>query len=334
MTGTLSGQISNHFTPGRDYESMNSKAKSGKQLYPGKYGMVIQIGSIRCELVLKNISDYEEVRRLYSEFITEGSSDITIELEVTDKINPDDFKEVLYNTVYTHEGGRFWTTSQVVSGQYDLSSRHISITAERTLGNTDFEYNHLNRLITMAYYSGCKIKYNGTTPPAFLLHACGIVRHGKAILFAGPSETGKTTIARLCGDRHGQIINDEMVLVSRPGSDGKGMTAQGVPIIGGISRRQNITAPVNCVCLLKQSSKTCVNHPSKAEVYLSLIRQVINPAYIGQRGGREVYSLMADFSSELVENIPIYELEFALDEAALWSTIEELEDTFGKDGQK
>lgn len=313
---------------------MNSKVKSEKNGNTCKYYMEIQIGSIHCTLILRNAENYKEWKQLYSEFITEGPADITIDLEVTDRVNPEDIPDVLYNTVFSHDGGRFWTNSRIISGQYDLSRSIINITAERDLGNTDFEFNHLNRLMAMAYYSGCKVKYNGGTPPAFLLHACGIVRQGKAILFTGPSEIGKTSIARLCGDRHGEIINDEMVLVSRPGSDGTGMIAQGAPIIGGVSQRRNIAAPISCIFLLKQSRETRVNYPGKTEVYLSLIRQVINPAYIGQRGGREIYSMMADFSTELVENIPIYELEFTLDEATLWRTIEEVEATLGKDERR
>ena len=327
-------RIINQCAPGRDYESMNLEAKSGKKVHPGKYAMVIQIGSIRCAVTLGNPETYTEWKQLYSEFITEGPADISIDLKVTDRFNSDCLPEVLYNTVFSHDGGRFWTNSCLVSGQYDLSRSTISITAERELGNTECEYNHLNRLMALAYYSGCKVKYNGGTPPAFLLHACGIVRQGKAILFTGPSEVGKTSIARLCGDRHGEIINDEMVLVSRPGTDGTGITTRGVPIIGGTSQRRNITVPISCIFLLKQSSETRVNHPGKTEVYLRLIRQVINPAYIGQRGGREIYSMMADFSTELVENIPIYELEFTLDEATLWRTIAELEAILGKDERK
>lgn len=310
---------------------MNLKTNSGKNIHLNKYELLIQIGSICCALVFSNSKVYKEMQRLYDQFTAVGPADITIELELTDKIDPDEFREVLYNTVYTHDGGQFWTTSRIVSGQYDLSSRHISITAEKTLGDTDFEYNHLNRLITMAYYSGCKIKYDGSTPPALLVHACGIIRNGNMVLFAGPSEIGKTTIARLCGDRHGKIVNDEMILVSRKNSDNPCMYAQGVPIIGKVPQRKNIAANLNYILLLKQSNNTKVNELNKTEVYLRLIRQVINPAYIGQRSGRDVYSMMADFSAELVENVPVYELEFKLDEAALWETVNELEERLRKD---
>jgi hypothetical protein len=233
--------------------------------------MVIQIGSIRCAVVLKKREIYEDLQRLYGDFTVEGPADITIELEVTDLINPDEFKEALYNTVYTHDGGRFWTTSQVVSGQYDLSSRHINITAERTLGDTNFEYNHLNRLMTMAYYSGCKVKHNDSTPPALLVHACGIIRNGKMVLFAGPSEIGKTTIARLCGDRHGDIVNDEMILVSRPSPGNPLIIGQGVPIIGKVPQKKNTSARLNYILLLKQSNETKVNNLDKSEIYLRLI---------------------------------------------------------------
>lgn len=303
---------------------MASKADSKQNTSTGKYNLFIRIGSICCALALSNLKDYQEVQQLYREFITEGPADITIDLEVTERVNPDNLGEVLYDTVYTHNGGRFWTTSQIVSGQYDLSSSIVNITAERKLGDVDYEFNHLNRLMTTAYFSGCKIKYNGGTPPAMLLHACGIVRNGKAILFTGPSEIGKSTVARLCGDSHGEVINDEMVLVSRPGRDDNGISAHGAPIISEVSRR-NISAPLNCILLLKQSSETKVNTLDKTDAYLRLIRQIINPAYIGQKSGREVYSLMADFSAEMIGHVPVYELEFQLDENKLWRTIEKLE---------
>ena len=155
---------------------MNSKTQSENKLCPGKYDMVIQIGSIRCAVILRNRACFAEWKQLYGEFITEGPADITIDLEVTNRVNLQALPDVLYNTVFSHNGGRFWTNSSIISGQYDLSRSIINITAEKDLGNTDFEYNHLNRLMAMAYYSGCKVKYNDGTPPAFLLHACGIIQ--------------------------------------------------------------------------------------------------------------------------------------------------------------
>ena len=304
---------------------MELKAESGHNMLSENHALGIRIGSVCCALRCRDDKEYQKLHQLYHDFLTEEPADIVIDLEVTDHLNPRDLDEVFSETMFSHEGGRFWTNSRIVTGQYDLANRIIKITAERSLGNPELEFNHLNRLITMAYYSGCKVKYNGSSPPALLVHACGILRYGKAIVFAGPSGAGKTSIAHLCDKRRGQIINDEMVMISRPISGSNGITAQGVPVIGGVSSHGNMSAPLRCILLLKRSGRTSINYLDKAEAYLRFIRQVITPAHIGQRSGREVYSLMADFSTELVKSIPIYELEFNLDKITLWQAVSELE---------
>jgi hypothetical protein len=300
-----------------------------RQIVPStNHTICLEIGSICCSLRCKDGETYNRLQRLYHDFLTEQPADITIELESTDRLRPDDLGEALSETIYKHEGNRFRTTSQIAAGQYDLDSRFISITAERSLGDPEVEFNHLNRLISLAYYSACKVKYNGN-PPAMLVHACGILHYGRAILFAGPSEAGKTTIARLYRDRHGEVLNDEMILISRPTPGSNGISAQSAPIIGELDPRQNVAAPLSYILLLKKSNKTLVRYLDKAEAYLRFIRQIITPAHIGQRGGRAVYSLMADFSAEVTRTIPVYELEFNLDAEALWQVLTELEDVPG-----
>ena len=285
----------------------------------------LQIGSVCCALKCKDASEYDLAKRLYRDFLTEQPADLTLELEMTSRLKPDDVSEALPETIFTHENGnRFRTSSQIISGRYDLANRIISITAEKSLGDPDMEFNYINRLISLAYYSACKVKYDGN-PPAMLVHACGIIRHGKAIAFAGPSDTGKSTIARLCGDQHGEVLNDEMVLISRPDQSGNGISAQSAPIISDISPRCNKAAPLHCILLLKRGDRTVVHNIDKAEAYLRFMRQIITPVYIGQKSGRAVYTLMADFSSEVIDTIPIYELEFNLDGEALWQVVAELE---------
>lgn len=285
----------------------------------------IQIGSVCCALKCKDDSEYNLVKRLYRDFLTEQPVDLTLELEMTSKMSPADVGEALPETIFTHENGNsFRTSSQIVSGRYDLANRIISITAEKSLSDPDVEFNYINRLISLVYYSACKVKYGGN-PPAMLVHSCGIVRHGKAIAFVGPSETGKSTIARLCGDQHGEVLNDEMVLISRPNQSGNGICAQGAPIISEMSPRCNKVAPLHCILMLKRGGRTVVRDLDKAEAFLKFMRQIITPVYIGQKSGRAVYTLMADFTSEVIDAIPIYELEFNLDGEALWQVVTELE---------
>jgi hypothetical protein len=286
----------------------------------------LQLGSVCCALRCDDAEVYNRLKQRYRGFITEQPVDITVKLEGTDRLSPGDLTEALYETRYIHEGGNsFRTTSQIIAGQYDLKHRTISITGERSLVDPDMEFNHLNQLLSLAYYSACKVKYDSNPPPALLIHACGILRHGQAVVFAGPSESGKTTIARLCGERHGEVLNDEMLLISRPTPDGDGISVQSAPVISGFPPRRNIVAPLRCILLLKRSNKTTVRYLDRVEAYLQFMRQIITPAYIGQRDRKTVYTLMADFSEEVTRAIPVYVLEFNLDEESLWQVVGELE---------
>lgn len=305
---------------------MSSPMKSKQGMPSSDHTLGIQIGSVCCALRCQDAEVYNRLQRLYRDFLTEQPADITIELEGADRLSPDNSGEALSETRYIHEGNRFRTTSQIIAGQYDLARHTISITGERSLVNPDPEFNHLNQLFSLAYYSACKVKYDSNPPPAMLVHACGILRYGQAIAFAGPSDTGKTSIARLCEERHGEVLNDEMLLISWPTPNGSGISVQSAPVIGGLSSQRNMAAPLRCILLLKRSNKTLVHYLDKAEAYLQFMRQIITPAYIGQRDVRSALSLMADFSAEVTRIVPIYELEFNLDGEALWQAVMELED--------
>jgi hypothetical protein len=210
----------------------------------------------------------------------------------------------------------------------DQVQRTITTASENHSNASDFEFKYLNRFFSFAYNSACKVEY-GYNPPAMLVHACGILRSGKAIVFAGPSEAGKTTAALLCGAQNGMVINDEMLLFSRPTAENPGVNIQGTPIIGGISTRRNLMAPLSCILFLKKSKNTLVNKLKRGDAYLRFLYQVITPNYTGQQEKRAALSLMAEFSDEVISTIPAYELEFSLDGESLWSTIGELEAELG-----
>lgn len=291
--------------------------------------MSIEIGDVCCSLQCDDAEVFGDLKQLYSSFLSDKPPDISIELEVVDRLTPAEIEAALPNTRYTHEGGRFKATNLIIAGEHDLAEHTLSMTIEKHLRDSDLKFILLNQLLSLAYYTACKLRYNGK-PPALLVHSCGILRHGQALLFAGPCDAGKTSIARLCGEQYGQVLNDEMLLVSRPHHDNGALRVEGVPIIGGFPQRLNATAPLSCVLLLKQGKRTAVRCLDRMEAYLRFMRQIINPAYVGQRDRRTIYSLIAEFSDEVTRTTPFYELEFALDKESLWEVVEELERSLGK----
>ncbi len=291
----------------------------------------IQIGNISCDLKFRDTEIYGKLQRLYRNYLTDEPADITLEWEMTDYLSLDELQSILLRSRYMHQDNHFRSSGKLLKGKYDLESRTIKITGERNLLDPDnTKLNLLNQLISSVYYSACKTKYN-THPPAMLVHACGILRNGRALVFTGPSDIGKTTIAKLCGDKHGEVFNDEMLLMSHPGSNGNGVSIQNTPILGDLLPGRNFSAPLSCILLLKQNNRTAYNYLDKAEAYLRFIRQIIAPSCVGNYDKKTAYSLMADFSSAIVKSIPVYELEFNLDKDSLWRITDELDGITGRE---
>jgi hypothetical protein len=302
------------------------QAEARQAVTPIENAVNLRIGNVCCAFQCKDAGDYRKLiklMKLYRGFLTREPADIVIELEGTDHLSQGDLNKVIPESEYFHEENIFRSTGQVASGTYDIERGYIKITGERGLANPDMEGNHLNQLFSLAYYSACKRKYQGH-PPAMIMHACGIIRSGWALLFTGPSEAGKTTIAKLCRRRDGEVINDEMLLVSRP-DDSSSVTVQSAPLLGKVYSPKRIAAPLRCIFLLKKGSQTTVRDMDRTEAYLRMMRQIITPAYIGQKDKRAVLSLMTEFSDELTRAVPVYELEFSLNKDLLWRVVGELE---------
>jgi hypothetical protein len=301
---------------------LSRKEQAPKTAY--EYTLGLQIGSITCHLKCRDTEIFQKLECLYRNYLTEKSPDITVEIDTTDYLSIDDLRPMLTRNRYMHQGNRFRSSGKLLKGHYNLESRTINIIGERNLLDPDnAKLNFLNQLIAMAYYAACKIKYH-TNPPAMLVHACGILRNGRALVFTGPSDIGKTTVARLFYDKQSEVFNDEMLLISHPGSNGNSVYIQNAPILGEFLPGRNLSAPLSCILLLKQNHRTAYNYLDKAEAYLRFIRQVIAPSCVGDYDKKTAYSLLADFSSAIVQSVPVYELEFNLDKDSLSQIADEL----------
>ncbi len=268
----------------------------------------IQIGPTCCALRCPDDDLYKRLEGLYRNFLTEETPDVTIDLERISGGEGDGARKKQAFTVQADRPDRF--VAEIVCNP-----------AESGRG---FEY--MNRLFYMAYYTACLERFDGR-PVAMMLHACGILRRGRALVFAGPSDSGKTTIAGLCSEQDGRVISDEMVLVYRPPAEGGYTSVQSVPILGTFPPGINITVPLSCILLLKKGEQTRVRPISPVDAYLRLIRQIITPSYVGQREIKTALSMVADFSLETISSTPVYELEFTTHGESLWQEIGELEGT-------
>jgi len=302
------------------------------KIQPGETGLLsnttlrVRIGDACCTLNCRDPEVYNYLSGLYSSFLSDSPAAISMELDIIEKFDQQEISSAESR----------WTVLRwgpVIAGIYRLSENEaggplctVSVAVEKYLFDPSLGCKIKNLLIPMVYYTVRDRDRNAL--PAMLVHSCGILRHGKLLLFAAPSEMGKTTVARLCGDEHGQVVNDEMLLLSA-GEENAAPTGQGVPIIGGVDRRTNATAPLACVLMLKQSERTSLRRLDRLEAYLRFMRQVIAPRAFngGSDDTKEMLAETTAFSDRVTKAVPFYELEFTPESGPLWEAIAGLEKT-------
>lgn len=146
----------------------------------------------------------------------------------------------------------------------------------------------------------------------FLLHASSGVRNGKAFLFSGLSEAGKTTIARLAPSDV-TLLTDEASYVRKVGAQ---YLAFGTPFAGELGEHgKNISAPIAALYLLAKSEENRVSAVDPAEAVRRLMRNILFFAH-----DPELVRLVFHSACAFVEAVPVFQLSFFPDHR-VWELI-------------
>ncbi len=146
----------------------------------------------------------------------------------------------------------------------------------------------------------------------FLLHASSAVRNGKAFLFSGLSEAGKTTIARLA-PADATLLTDEASYVRKV--DGR-YFAYGTPFAGELGAPgKNISAPVAALYLLKKAADNRIEEIDPADAIQRLLRNILFFAHQPDMV-RQVFEAACAF----VAAVPVFQLSFFPDQR-VWELI-------------
>lgn len=146
----------------------------------------------------------------------------------------------------------------------------------------------------------------------FLLHASSAVRHGKAFLFSGLSEAGKTTMVRLAPP-DAVLLTDEASYVRRVGAQ---YLAFGTPFAGDLGEPgKNISAPIAALYLLAKANENRITPIEPAEAVRRLMRNILFFAY-----DPELVRLVFQSACAFVATVPVFQLSFVPDKR-VWELI-------------
>lgn len=131
-----------------------------------------------------------------------------------------------------------------------------------------------------------------------ILHASYIVHNNYAVLFTAPSQTGKSTQAKLWECQEGaEIINEDRVLIRKNKSI---WYAYGIPMCGSSDTCINEKYPVRAVIELKQGKDNNILQLNKLQKYKALL---LGTQYHLKDKNEEV--LVHELISNLIEQIEI-----------------------------
>ena len=138
------------------------------------------------------------------------------------------------------------------------------------------------------------------------IHGCGVVdRDGRAYLFAGQSEAGKTTSARLWHRAQALILSDDRVILRV--RDGV-VWMHGTPWHGESEFASPHSAPLTKIFFLEQASENAAR-PARGAAAAARLFACSFPPFHDQDGLSFTLSLLAN----IVERVPCFSLPFVPD---------------------
>jgi hypothetical protein len=146
----------------------------------------------------------------------------------------------------------------------------------------------------------------------FLLHASSAVRNGKAFLFSGVSEAGKTTMARLAPNDVDLLTDEASYVRKREGR----YFAYGTPFAGEFGEPgKNISAPIAAVYLLKKAPDNRIEEIDGAVAVQRILRNIL---FFARQP--EMVRRVFDAACAFVATVPVLQLSFFPD-ARVWELI-------------
>jgi hypothetical protein len=150
----------------------------------------------------------------------------------------------------------------------------------------------------------------------FMLHASGVAQNHRAWVFCGPSEAGKTTIARLAGER--LVLNDETVAIVKRG---RGYVACATPFFGEggpVMASVQAQAPLKGMFFLRKAKRFAHQRLTASQAVERAFPQVFLP----KRDHTVVAGILKTLA-DFAERVPCYDLFFQ-PHPDLWEYLDEI----------
>jgi len=133
------------------------------------------------------------------------------------------------------------------------------------------------------------------------IHGAAIDDHGHAIIISAPSQTGKSTHAKLWQemDPTVDILNDDKPLI---GIKEDQLVVYSSPFSGKTSQNQNRVIPLKSIVFLYQSPQDIIHQMKRDDIIKDMMKNIMRPS------DEKVWSSIIAIIEKSIASIPIYHL--------------------------
>jgi hypothetical protein len=278
----------------------------------------LQIGDVCCSLRFKDPNYCASARAYYKGFLSENEPDLTIDVNIV--LHQEEI--ALPNSILmskTVDGNNFDFHSGLIRGSLDLAKKQCTINVKNALF-AERSVRIFEHFLFQVYYTLLKQKSQDNCKNNFLVHACAVSRDGAGYVFSGPSESGKSTIAKLSLEY--TVLNDELVIVNKV--NGHYMVGS-TPFRGDFVDNSNGRVPLYAIFLIGHGEKNVIKKISGREFAARLVREVVYSDTLLSMNRKEALLEMMDFCADVASEVPFYELRF-LPDKRFWDSIDNLKE--------
>jgi hypothetical protein len=285
----------------------------------GTHELPVHIGDITLGVRCHDAVYARVLQTWCGKFVSEQDPDFWIDVDLVGDLPAAEVQQVMSQMRLHSDGSRFATRPPLFEGEISLANRLLRFKAERNLFHDAIQPRFLNVLLSSVYNTVCE-QQGRAVREMFLFHSCGVQVDGRGYLFTGPSGAGKTTVARLAGER--DVLNDEVILLQI--DDGQ-LYMTGTPLLGAENRRSMTRVPVRAVLTLLHGDGVRIRPLEKQAAFRVVLTQLFapDPFFLSRETRRHLLERQMAFSAKAANLIRGYEMEF-LPDGSFWPLVEML----------
>lgn len=153
---------------------------------------------------------------------------------------------------------------------------------------------------------------------AVILHSSRILLNGKTIIFTAPSQTGKTTQAKLWEQvENAEIVSNDRTLLQK---ERERFSTCGYPVDGSEPVYCSRSLPLGAVVVLRQGAENRIERLTVRKALKYLMEQTVADAW-----NAEQLAILRTLWMNLMEQYPVYQLTCTPDQRAVRCLKEQLE---------